>query len=391
MIFDLNIFPWVRKNRDIRKLSRSELTSTADNCITFRNRYYLRPRSARKVERYVVCADLNPIYSGLGCMIRILAPCWMYARETGRTLVIDWRGNPYTRNEPSLNLFASLFDPISVDRAGIPVISNDSVNELRFPQPLLTTSESMEFEDGSTARMPNGGLDHDALAEIIANCTDVDCPTVLPSLPSVFRITRRWILPEKIRLTDEALRHCYGMLRPRAEWRKEAESFYAESMRGLPLIGLHIRHGNGEGNFRSHFRRREITEYDAFMEQVAQVVKHYGARRFNGNYTVFIATDSDHVIGFLKSRFPRLVTRSIRRPSEGCGVDFDHAYRGGTGSGIRSAADALVDMLLLAKCDAVMITRFTSFAWHVRYTLEQPDAEFIDDEQFARLADELKS
>ena len=364
-------------------------TSSTENSITYRNRYYLLPRSEKTTGRYIISADINPIYSGLGCMIRVLSPCWAYARDTGRTLVIDWRGNPYTRLDPAHNLFDSLFEPISTQQAGVRVISDQSVNELRYPQPLLTTNAVMELEDGSTVRMPNGGLDHDALAGIIANCVDVDCPTVLPSLPSIFRITRQWVIPEKIRLTDQALAHCYGMLRPRSAWRDQAMDFYNTRMRGRHLIGLHIRHGNGEGDFRAHFRHREIHDFESFMDQVVRVVARYGARRFSGNYAVFLATDSVRVIDYLQRHLPLLITRPVWRPESGAGVDFDHAYKNGTDHGIRSAADSLIDMLLLAKCDAVMITRFTSFAYQVRYTLEQPGAEFYDDQQFAALASAL--
>jgi hypothetical protein len=48
-------------------------------------------------------------------------------------------------------------------------------------------------------------------------------------------------------------------------------------------------------------------------------------------------------------------------------------------------------MLLLAKCDAVMITRFTSFAYQVQYTLEQPGAVFFDDQAFAHLVAQLET
>ncbi|MGA0368470.1 MAG: nodulation protein NodZ [Kiritimatiellia bacterium] len=370
---------------------RSVYTRTQAESILFRNRYPLLPLSAKTDQRYIIAADINPIYSGLGCMIRTLAPCWAYAVETKRTLVIDWRGNPYTRGDPSHNLFPSLFEPVTKEQAGIPVIADQTVDTVRFPQPLLTTSATMELEDGSIARMPNGGLDHDALAAVIANCIDCGCPTVLPSLPSVFRITRNWVVPAKIRLTDEALSRCYRMLRPKPIWRNQAGDFHRDHMDGRPVIGLHIRHGNGEGDFRAHFRQREISDFEVFMDRVARVVERYGRRRFGENYTVFVATDSDLVIRFLRGRLPRLITRPVWRPEDGEGIDFDHVYRDGTERGIRAAGDALVDMLLLAKCDAVMITRFTSFAYHVRYTLEQPDAEFFDDRQFSELAEQLES
>ena len=78
----------------------------------------------------------------------------------------------------------------------------------------------------------------------------------------------------------------------------------------------------------------------------------------------------------MRVHFPSLISRTIWRPERGAGINFDHAHRHPDG-GVGAAVDALVDMQLLAKCDAVFLTRPTSFASHVRYIMEKPDAEFL--------------
>ena len=55
------------------------------------------------------------------------------------------------------------------------------------------------------------------------------------------------------------------------------------------------------------------------------------------------------------------------------------------GGGVEAAADALVDMQLLAKCDAVLMTRWTAFASQVPYVLEKPGAVFLNYRQTSRL------
>jgi hypothetical protein len=74
----------------------------------------------------------------------------------------------------------------------------------------------------------------------------------------------------------------------------------------------------------------------------------------------------------------------VWRPPVGAGVDFDHAY-GRSDGGVGAAADALIDMRLLAKCDAVLMTTRTAFASHVPYILDRPGAVFLDHEQTAKI------
>jgi hypothetical protein len=82
--------------------------------------------------------------------------------------------------------------------------------------------------------------------------------------------------------------------------------------------------------------------------------------------------------------FTSLVSRSIWRPEPGEGIDFDHAYKRSDG-GIGAAVDALVDMQLLAKCDVVFMTRWSSFASHVPYIMEKPGAVFFNYRQTDRI------
>jgi hypothetical protein len=82
------------------------------------------------------------------------------------------------------------------------------------------------------------------------------------------------------------------------------------------------------------------------------------------------------VVEALSKHVDNLVSRDIWRPPVGEGIDFDHAYKR-PDVGLGAAVDALVDMQLLAKCDAVFMTRSTTFASHVPYIMEKPGTEFF--------------
>ena len=82
--------------------------------LEYRNTYRLAddPDVGKK---YVISADINDIYSGLGCLLFVLAPAWKYAKKTGRILVIDWRSSPYLRDFPQNE---PLFPAVRCSRAG---------------------------------------------------------------------------------------------------------------------------------------------------------------------------------------------------------------------------------------------------------------------------------
>ena len=113
-------------------------------------------------------------------------------------------------------------------------------------------------------------------------------------------------------------------------------------------------------------------------------IRRYAATRFSEDYTVFLCTDSDDVVRSMESFFPSLVSRRIWRPAPGKGIDFDQAYKRADG-GLGAAVDALVDMQLLAKCDVVLMTRWTAFASQVPYIMEKPGAVFLDHTKTARI------
>jgi hypothetical protein len=156
--------------------------------------------------------------------------------------------------------------------------------------------------------------------------------------------------------------------------------FYEGNMTDRPTIGVHVRHGNGEESYRDRFQGRQIHDLSSFIHALVEKIDRYAVRRSWKNFKVFLCTDSDAVVEALGNHVTALASRGIWRPAVGQGVDFDHAYKR-PDAGLGAAVDALVDMQLLAKCDAVFMTRPTTFASHVPYIMEKPDAVFLGSNQ----------
>lgn len=354
--------------------------------ITLRNTYQLANQGDPISTRYVIAADTNDIYSGLGAMLHALAPAWLYAKRTGRTLVIDWRGNPYLRDEPEANLFNRLFEQPDPNIIGTPFVADDTVNQLAYPQPILGPSKVMKQENGELHQLEKG-LDLWTMRGLFANGIDVDAPTLIPSLSALYGIASVAEKAISYGFPWPALKEygsLYSGLKPLPVWTSRIAEFAQKNMHGRNVIGVHIRHGNGEGQFRSLFQDREINDFPDFVSSIAAKINHYGNRHFGGDYTTFLCTDSTEVIEALEPLVPKLVTQEMWRPEPGQGVDFDHGYKR-PGGGLETAATALIDMMLLAKCDVVMMTRPSSFGVIVPYIMERPGSRFLDSRQTAKL------
>ncbi len=362
-------------------------TIIEDDFFRLRNVYRVQRGTRDPEERYIVCADINNLYSGLGCCLFVLGPCWKYALKTGRTLIIDWRGNPYTRTDPKKNLFSLLFEKPESSEIGVSCIADDSINDLQMPQPILGPAGAISQESGAVDKLPTGGLDVTVMRKIITSCVDVDLPTVIPSLRTTYFLAANFGPLGLHRPSVFSFREgqrLYQSLKLRPQWAAMVSKFYQTHMVDRAVIGVHVRHGNGEGKYRNHFRSREIQNFASFVESLIDKIRRYASSRFGKEYTVFLCTDSDEVVSAMEHSFSSFISRHIWRPALGEGIDFDHAYRRPDG-GVGAAVDALIDMQLLAKCDAVFMTCRTAFASHVPYILEKPGAVFFDYKQTARI------
>lgn len=361
------------------------------DAFRLRNYYKVAPGVSEDSQRYIISADINDIYSALGCMLFVLLPCWKYAVSTGRTLVIDWRGNPYTRNTPDQNLFPLLFQIPHEKDLGVSCIADGRINDLALPQPLYATVSSLQHENGEVDELTIKTYKHNRMKNILRKQEEVENPTVMPCLKSTFALANNYgPIPffghernEDVVYSMDDAKQLYQAIKPLPQWKSIADGFAADHFSERPILGVHIRHGNGEGDFRNHFIKRTIQNMDEFIDIIIRKIKRYGQQHFNNDYTLLLCTDSILVIDAIKPHFSDFVTRPIWRPEPGTGMDFDAVYQ--EDRGLESAVNALIDMLLLAKCDTVLMTRNSAFLAQVPYVFEKPMATFYNAYQTAAL------
>lgn len=272
--------------------------------------------------RYIVSTRRT----GLGDRLVSLAAAWSLARDTGRTLVADWRFSAYALDGKS-NLFTLCFENTS-DLAGVPFVGDDSVSRLGLPgNPRRTALDAIRHRLLGCRR-----LSPEEAASAIRSGRDVKGRAILIDACLFDRS-----------MPVEECRQFLGALRPRANIANAVAAFRAGLGDG-PIIGLHVRHGNS-GNIMSH--GPYWTSFAPAIARCVAAVEH-ARERLGASATVMLCTDSLEVEQAIKDSVPRLVTRPkmYRHP----GTGELHIWRGAS----FGRDDAMVEMLLLANCDALI-------------------------------------
>ncbi len=271
--------------------------------------------------------------AGLGDLLICLGAAWRFARDTGRTLVADWRLSAYAP-DPRANLFPLCFEP-ALDLAGVPLVADDRVGRTPWPRPRHPSlwNDDTRWSRPVRRREQDVVADRDAAVALIGAGRDVEAPTV------VFD----GCVNKGLVSFDDA-RTFLGALRPLAPVREAVARFRAERFGTRPLIALHVRHGNG-GDILGHARHWD--SYTAAIERCLRGLEQ-ARRRLGQHPAVLLCTDSPEVESSLRARLPDLVCRpkTSRPPGQGelhLGRD---AHLG--------LHDALGEMLLLAEGDVLL-------------------------------------
>jgi hypothetical protein len=170
---------------------------------------------------------------GIGDHVSCLMGSWWYARQTGRTLVIDWRGSRFnSRRGDGRNGVGELFE-IGTTLAGVPTIADDSVAQLPF-------SDDAYPAKWSAAHL--AGVQHvgHTPEEIVAVGRLVGAGQEVPQAWVAFN---QWIDPPPPR--DEA-RRLLAELQFTAPIRVAADRWFGAHVGTRHAVAIHIRHGNGE-------------------------------------------------------------------------------------------------------------------------------------------------
>jgi hypothetical protein len=281
----------------------------------------------------------------------------------------------FFQRDPARNLFPLLFRH-NDDLAGVPCISDQFGETLRVPQPLLGPAGEFVQESGISHRLPVGGLQASDMRRIIVAGIDVPQRTLLPSLEALWSARRTVYV-----LNRAEIRVFFQALRLRPEIWSRIKQFLDRYFTTRPIIGVHVRHGNGEELIRDHFKRRVIVDFEQFVEDVEARILNYVRHRYAGSWTIFLATDSDIVIDAFSKRFKNIVYQKCWHPQSGKGIAPDSSYQHPSGP-LEPAIEALVDLYLLSYCDVAIITRPTSFDTALPSLMQKVESEVYASNEF---------
>ncbi len=280
-------------------------------------------------DRYVVSIRMT----GLGDRIVCLCAAWLFAHSTGRVLVADWRYGA-DMQAGSGSIFPHCFEPVR-EIAGVPFIGDNLMARALLPPPRHPPLWDDDRVMTWPFLRPPGTVteDRDAAVALIRSGQDVDAHTV------VFDTC----VNDGVWSRGDAHRFLCG-LKPVASVQAMVDAFQAAYLRPEPMIGLHMRHGNG-GDIMGH-----APYWDSFEDAIARCCRaiDLARARLGSEAPVFLCTDSADVQLAIRDRVPGVICRDKRFRESGEGeLHFGrHAALG--------RDDALTEMLLLAKCDVLI-------------------------------------
>ena len=268
--------------------------------------------------------------SGIGSNLASLAGAIWYAERLNRSVIVDWRGSAFLKDK-SANYFSEFFEtPAEIQ----------GVRVLYAPTAALP-------EDA-----PEAGLS--AARSYLAGA---EAPPVI--------VLRDYHGLERldVKSGEQAqfwrLRDFYRYIAPRDFVQREIDRFADAHFSNAFVIGVNLSSGNGEFDRGQLYQGRvdiDIFSKDAsFLRKVArarQLAVRGLPRAFRNSAKMFFATDA-YKMHALLSQLPNAVTRRSMFPPPGVGRVFcDYNEPGYTDRD--AIVDAIVDMFLLARCQALI-------------------------------------
>lgn len=122
------------------------------------------------------------------------------------------------------------------------------------------------------------------------------------------------------------------------------------------VIGVHVRHTD---------RQISLERYKKPINRMLE--KHPGA-------AIFLATDNPHVNEFFKSQYSHVITLEKWYPEDSSALHQNYTCP----DKVRNGIEALVDMYLLAECDALIYPGNSTFSWISSLISKAPRQDRID-------------
>ena len=292
-------------------------------------------------DRYVITRP-HP-GSGIGSNLQSLAGAIWYGERTGRAVVVDWRGSSFLKDQ-SANYFSEFFEtPDQIQ--GVPV--------LYAPAP------------GVPDNAPQVGV---GVARSYLSAPSPEPAIVIRDYHPLERLDAKGSVAQQF----WRLKGFYRYIRPRPFVQQEIDRFAAEHFEDAFMIGVNLSSGNGEFDKGQYYDGRvdmDILSKDAQLlrkvEQARRLAVRGLPKELGRTSRIFFATDA-YKMHYLLKRVPNAVTRRTVFPPPGVGrVYCDYNDPGYTDRD--AIVDAIADMFLLARCDALVRngSAFNTYAYTV--------------------------
>ncbi len=296
----------------------------------------------------------------------------VYARLTGRELLVDWSDNLYSQN--GVNSFHHFFTSPAVDSAkevpcdaksiaptawkGNLVRSVDGMIEKFGPRPHNTIKYREEYSIDFLK------LDYteDVLVmfSYIFNWRQLEAH--LKNGPREWQGLGRKELTKKL-LSDNLFLH-KDIVRRVEEFKKDNFS--------KPMIGVHIRYTDNQGDQFNRSKLPSLDRYPAIIEKLLKEVPGAG---------IFLATDNEEILKSYREKYPNVIATDKWFPGRKGKRLHGH---GACPDRIQNGVEALVDMHLLAECDYLVFSSKPTFAQVARMRSKANESKIFDVELAAR-------
>lgn len=272
---------------------------------------------------------------GLGDTLCNVHACFYFAKKYNGSVVIDWRRLPYNNfSKNKINLFHSIFNlPNQID--GIKFYSFEEISEchdLEFSgENYPWIGPGLSQEDAERTILNNKFLNIDSrTAEGCVNHTELQGVTYLLS-----EYTNFW---NKFEIKEQV--------------KNKIQNFKEKYFDSNNVIGIHIRHGNGE--LRGGYDKPWYS-YESTKQKILEILNREYPENIDSKF-FFICSDNQKSNDEFINTFPNSFSTQKRYIEDGSGSLHAHNT-----NAIECIQSAFIDMELLSHCKLGIFTEHSVF------------------------------
>jgi len=286
-------------------------------------------------------------FAGLGNRMAALATAVLYAKLSGRTLVVDWRDSFYASD--GRNVFSTLFqspDILTTSPSEITALANSIAPTIWQHQLSCNLPALIAAEEDANIRKTMGQRLFMKYSIDLNKLSHPQKGVVYCSYIEEFNKLRRHFKGELAHLKQASNEDIFAWVFNRElqlapAIHQAVDDFVATRFAGQSVIGLHIRHTDKSVSLPRYQR--------AFQAHLATYP----------DAVFFLATDNRAVEQHFLEAYPdKIVVADKWLPTDGARVHGN----ANCPDLAQHAAESLIDIVLLSRCDRLIYSRTTSFA-----------------------------